>query len=197
MVVARTLATVIGHGGSSRRVRIATATGAAAAVAAAAIIVGLVEAPGGRASGAATASASITPTQMTIPSNPHTTDPNFFPPSNGPGVVAITQANAVSSARAQAVSATGDPLSAEEQAALPTYSRLMAYSDAVQLTDDGADPRIDPNRQVWVVSVLGHHPVDTAPGSKANPITDKYTIVTDATSGFMILGVFGVASLTS
>jgi hypothetical protein len=82
-------------------------------------------------------------------------------------------------------------------AALPTYSRLMTYSEAVQLTGDGADPRIDPTRQVWVVSVLGYHAVDTRPGAQTSPVDYTFTTVSDATTGFPILGVYGVAALSS
>lgn len=79
---------------------------------------------------------------------------------------------------------------------MPTFSKLMSYSEAVKLTKDGADPRINPSRQVWVVTVLGHHPVDTYPGEKVNPMADKYTIISDATTGFPILEVFGLAALS-
>lgn len=193
--MAKTFATVTGHS-LSRRVR-AAVIGVAAAVGAVAIAVAVVDAPGGSASTLPRAAASQTPAQIATPSNPRTTDPSFFPPSNGPGQATITQTQAVNSAQAEAVSSTGNPLPSAEQAALPTFSRLMSYADAVKLTGDGADPRIDPSRQVWVVTVLGHHVVDTLPGSKTSSIVDRYTIVSDATTGFMILGAFGVASLTS
>ncbi len=171
---------------------------AAGAVAAATITVALLQAPPGIVvvPAAAQVSASSQPAPSVTPSAPFTANPSFFPPANGAGHAAISQATAVSSARQQAVSSTGAALSTAEAAALPTFSTLMSYSEAVKLTKDGADPRINPSRQVWVVTVLGHHPVDTYPGEKVNPMADKYTIISDATTGFPILEVFGLAALS-
>lgn len=204
--MAKAFTTMRESGGNRRRPRKMIAVGGTVAIVVmGALAVGLIDASGGHAA-APLAAATVSPTapttlvplpDMTYPTNPQTTDPRFFPPSNGPGKVTITQAEAVKSALAQAVSATGGDLASQERAALPTYSRLMTYAESFKLTGDGNDPRIDPSREVWVVSVLGHHVIDTPPMSTASPITDKYTIVTDATTGYTILGVFGAAFLTS
>ncbi len=173
------------------------AVAGAVVVAAATVTVALLQAPSGiGVRAAAQVVTSSQPAPLVTPSAPFTANPSFFPPANGAGHVAISQATAISSAWQQAVSSTGAALTATEAAALPTFSRLMSYAEAVKLTGDGADPRIDPSRQVWVVTVLGHHPVDTYPGEKVNPMADKYTIISDATTGFPILEVFGLAALS-
>lgn len=183
-----------------RRWSLIVAAGAVAVVAATTITVALLQAPPSIAvvHAAAQVAASSQPAPLVKPSAPFTANPSFFPPANGAGHVAISQATAISSARQQAVSSTGAALTATEVAALPTFSRLMSYAEAVKLklTRDGADPRIDPSRQVWVVTVLGRHPVDTYFGEKVNPMADKYTIISDATTGFPILEVFGLAALS-
>jgi hypothetical protein len=199
MVMAKTFIPVMTDPSVRRRRRLLiVAAGAVAVVAATTITVAFLQAPPSSAvvHAAAHVAASAQPAPLVTPSAAFTASPSFFPPANGAGHVAISQATAVSSARQQAVSSTGAALSTVEMAALPTFSRLMSYAEAVKLTRDGADPRIDPSRQVWVVTVLGHHPIDTYFGEKVNPMADKYTIISDATTGFPILAVYGLAALS-
>lgn len=190
-----------------RRPAAAVAASAAAALVAVAVALLLPgESSGTSHAQLAGASASTPPasaitrvpaTDMTTPAAPFTTNASFFPPGNGPGVVTVSRSQAITAAQSTAVDSTGMPLSPEAREALPTFARLMSYSMATQLTRTWPDPRIDPNRQVWMVTVLGYHLVDLYPGEKASPVADKYTIVLDATSGFGILGMFGTAVLTS
>ncbi len=191
--------------GESRRPRKLVAVGGGVAiVVVGALAVGLIDASGGHA--AAPLAATVSPTApttpiplpgVTYPINPHITEPGFFPPTNGPGKVKVTRAEAVSAAQAQAITATHGDLTSQERAALPTYSRLMSYAEEVKLTGDYDDPRINPARQVWVVTVIGYHDIDTPVTYHGNTVVDRYTNVSDATTGFLILGCWGRAFLTS
>lgn len=123
-------------------------------------------------------------------------NPNFFPPANVPSSAHVPEAAAVSAARAEAVAVDGTSLSPAAAATLRVYTRLMPYSRAVALIKDTPDPRMDATRLVWVVTVIGRHPMDTLPFAKPK-FANQYTILYDETSGFQLVDAIGLAALSS
>lgn len=142
--------------------------------------------------------APANPAEATGPTfGPHVpaANPGFFPPAGVPSSALMPVTAAVFAARSEAVAADGIRLSSSAAAALPVYTRLMSYSRAVALIKDSPDPRVDGHRPVWVVTVIGRHPMDTLPFAKAT-FASRYTILFDAASGFQLVDAIGFAALS-
>jgi hypothetical protein len=109
---------------------------------------------------------------------------NFGPAQ--PGTPSMTQAQAIAAALALA----------KASSSVPVVAREMTISTYEQMAGEQANPAINPDRLVWVVTV--HVPIWT-PGTPQRPgqLKQAYTVVFDATSSQGIEMCIGCDALSS